>query len=229
MFWVCRLGKTEYEAAFQLQQQLRVARLQGKIPNLLLLTSHPPLFTLGKRDCREDLISPLETVKEEEIAVIQTNRGGRITYHGPGQVVGYFIADIRSLKLSVPAFVERVEELIIQTLARFNLQTHRDPEYPGVWKGDKKIAALGLHFDRGVSMHGFALNVNPNLEHYRHIIPCGIPDRKVSSVSVELKRTIDIFEVEHQIIEAVKKVFDSEIRQVQFADISNAQDSGTRG
>ncbi len=214
LFWLSHLGETEYSAALKLQESLRALRQQNKIPNLLLLTSHPPVFTLGKRNCEEDFLSPLSVLQQEHLETFQTNRGGKITYHGPGQVVGYFIVDIRSLHLSIPEFVRQIEEVLIRTLAEFKILAGRDAEYPGVWVENKKIAALGLHFDRGVSMHGFALNVNPNLDHYQHIIPCGIREREVSSMEKELGKAVFISDVEKTIEKKLAEVFDTEVRRI---------------
>lgn len=216
MFWICKLGPTPYEETFELQLRLRQARLQNKIPNLLLLTSHPPVFTLGKRNCSEDFQSSREQIGLDAIEIIRTNRGGRVTYHGPGQIIGYFIVDIRSIKLSIPGFVAKIEELLISTLSHFQLQTHRDPQYPGVWMKDRKIAAMGLHFDRGVSIHGFALNVNPDLKHYRHIIPCGILNRSVTSMESELGDKIKEESVEKILEEKVKEIFKKNSQRVEF-------------
>lgn len=185
ILWICDLGETSYAKAFELQKKLRDLRIAKKIPDIFLLTCHPPVFTLGKRPCEEDFLSSQEEISKEGIEIFQSNRGGKITYHGPGQIVGYFIFDLRSHHLTIPAFVHRIEEILIQTLQAVGLEACRDPEYPGVWIKNKKIAALGLHFDRGVSMHGFSLNMNPNLEHYRHIVPCGIQGREVTSLYME--------------------------------------------
>ncbi|MFO1518866.1 MAG: lipoyl(octanoyl) transferase LipB [bacterium] len=219
MFWIARLGETDYEEAFRMQKEWRRLRIEGKIPDLFLTTSHPPVYTLGKRDCREDFLSSPGRILEDGIVVIQSNRGGRITYHGPGQLVGYFIVNIRELRLSIPQFVRKVEEVLILTLKDFGLETRRDPEYPGVWVGEKKIAALGLHFDRGVSLHGFALNVNPALEHYRHIIPCGIRGRSVTSMEKELGRTVKMVEVEASVEKSLSEVFAVPTRIVSPKDL----------
>lgn len=206
--WVSDLGPLPYAQAFELQKDLRELRIAREIPDLFLLTEHPPVFTLGKRPCEEDFLSSREEIERAGIEIFQSNRGGRITYHGPGQIVGYFIVDVRASKFSIPGFVRQIEEILIRTLAELSLQAQRDPEYPGVWLEGKKIAALGLHFDRGVSMHGFALNVSPNLAHYRHIIPCGIEGRAVTSLaeeigesSMETVKALLLSQVEH-ILEA---------------------------
>ncbi len=222
MFWVVRLGKTEYEEALNLQQDLRERRIAKTLPNLLLLTSHPPVYTLGKRDCRSDFLSPPELIEKEGIGVVQTNRGGKITYHGPGQVVGYFIADLRELRMGIPAFVRAVEELLIRVLEGFGIRGERDSEHPGVWAKEGKIAALGLHIDRGVTLHGFALNVNPSLDHYRHIIPCGIPGRPVSSMEKELGKSVKIGEVEEQIEGRMVEIFQTEVKRIDASILKSS-------
>ncbi len=216
MFWICQLGETHYLEAFELQEKLREKRVGREIPDLFLLTSHPAVYTLGKRPCEADFLSSKETIAQAGIEIIQSNRGGKITYHGPGQLVGYFIADIRSLKLSIPAFVDKIEGLLILTLKKWGLKAHRDKKYPGVWLGQKKIAALGLHFDRGVSMHGFSLNVGPNLAHYQHIVPCGIRGRSVTSLCEELHQKIAFSAVEESIIQQFSKILKGEIKTRNF-------------
>jgi len=224
LFWITRLGETGYEEAFRLQQDLRRRRLDGLLPDLLLLTSHPPVYTLGKRDCSADFLSPPEVIEQEGIAVVKTNRGGKITYHGPGQVVGYFIADLRSLRMGIPDFVRAVEEVLIRVLSCFRISGQRDPEHPGVWVGEKKIAALGLHIDRGVTLHGFALNVNPILDHYRHIIPCGIAGRSVTSMEKELGKNPDIRRVEDQIEKQMAEVFTTPVENVVVSKVLKSSD-----
>lgn len=205
---VLDLGLISCAEAFELQKKLRSLRIQKKAPDLFLLTKHPPVFTLGKRPCEEDFLSDPEIIQNAGIEIFQSNRGGKVTYHGPGQLLGYFIFDIRAYKLNIPTFVKKIEEVLILSLQKLGLKAHRDAEYPGVWVGKKKIAALGLHFDRGVSMHGFALNLNPNLEHYQHIIPCGIPEREVTSL---LKENIEFEdeEVKSLILKNIQNVFAS--------------------
>jgi lipoyl(octanoyl) transferase len=222
MLWVSQIGSTEYQAAFDLQRALREARREGKIENLFLLTSHPPVFTLGRRECGEDFLSSPQVIQKEGIEVAASNRGGRVTYHGPGQIVGYFIFDIRSLKLGIPEFVRKIEEALIRSLAVFEIEAHRDPEHPGVWRGHNKLGALGLHFDRGISIHGFALNVSPNLDHYRHIVACGIEGRGVSSLEKELGRSIEVKRVEEVLIEKLGEVFEMKVKKIPKDEITRA-------
>jgi len=212
------LGETSYPQAFELQKKLREWRISQKIPDVFLLTSHPPVFTLGKRPCKGDFLSPSSEIAEEGIEIVQSNRGGRITYHGPGQIVGYFILDIRSRHWSIPKFVHQIEEVLIRSLKPLGLNAHRDPEYPGVWLADQKIAALGLHFDRGVSMHGFALNVSPNLAHYRHIIPCGIEGRSVTSLAVELGES-SMETLKAILLSQVEKVLEAPLQKKEAGEL----------
>lgn len=219
MFWITKLGQTDYEEAFKLQLRLRELRRENKIPNTLLLTSHSPVFTLGKRNCDEDFLSTPEEIQKEKIQIFKTNRGGKITYHGPGQIVGYFIVDIRSLKVSIPTFVRQIEEILIRTISIIGLKGERNSIYPGVWIGDRKIAAIGLHFDRGISMHGFALNLNPNMSHYRHIIPCGIKDKKVTSIYEEINQEMSVLKIEEIIRKETGNIFQDELKIVKICEI----------
>lgn len=219
VLWTLDCGLLTYPNAFELQKKAREQRIQKKIPDLFLLTSHPAVFTLGKRPCEEDFLSSRAVIEKEKIEIIQSNRGGRITYHGPGQIVGYFIFDVRALKLSIPAFVRKVEEVLIQAFADLGLEGTRHPDYPGVWIGEKKIAALGLHFDRGVSMHGFSLNLNPDLKHYDHIVPCGIQNKKVTSLQ---EQGIEVSEkdLKDLLLSKIEKVFDMSAQKKESADFS---------
>ncbi len=176
------LGLISYTEAWGIQEELRARREKGDIPDRLLLLEHPPVLTLGKRECKEDIVSSPEAIAADGIGIVKANRGGRVTYHGPGQLVGYFIFDVGDA--GIKRFVCLIEELLIETLGEFGIKGHRDREHPGVWVGQDKIAAIGLHVSRGITQHGFALNVDPNLSHYRHIVPCGIRGRGVTSMKV---------------------------------------------
>jgi lipoate-protein ligase B len=187
------LGLINYNEAWKVQEDLRLKRERGEISDRLLLLEHPPVFTLGKRDCDEDIVSARGLIAKDGIDIVKTNRGGRITYHGPGQLVGYFICSVN--EIGVKRFVWLIEELLIGVLSGFGIEGNRDPEHPGIWVGKNKIAAIGLHVSRGITQHGFALNVNPDLNHYRHIIPCGIKARGVTSMEVLLGRSPSVEEV----------------------------------
>ncbi len=181
--------------------------MNGEVEDTLIFCEHTPIFTIGRRDSSADWISDLKDIAGEGIDVVKTNRGGRITYHGPGQLVGYFIFDINKLKLGVKEFVHKVEEACLQALAKFGIKAVRDPEHPGLWVGNDKIVALGFHISQGVSMHGFALNIDPDLSHYRHIVPCGIHGRGITSMKQILGKAPDTKAVIDALIETTPAQF----------------------
>jgi lipoyl(octanoyl) transferase len=187
-----KAGIVDYEEALQLQRQLHNEIAETRRPNTLLLLQHPPVFTAGRRT--------LESEKPTDgSVVIDVDRGGKITFHGPGQIVGYPIVRLKKPN-DVVGFVRELETSLIAVCKEFGIDAQRYCERSGVWlrdeHGDRKIAAIGIRVARGVTMHGFALNVNPDLSYFDRIIPCGISDAQVTSMSKELGREISINEVE---------------------------------
>jgi lipoate-protein ligase B len=184
--WLLDLGRVEYGATYALQRRLAEERDEGRIPDLLLLLEHDPVFTLGRRGSHEDIFASDAQLAEQGIAVFETNRGGLVTYHGPGQIVGYPISKLRALAGDAPTYVWRLEETIFRTLADLGIEARRDSGNRGVFAGDDerggKIAAIGVAVTHGVTMHGFALNVRPDLGHFAMIDACGIGDLGVTSV-----------------------------------------------
>ncbi|MBI2345887.1 MAG: lipoyl(octanoyl) transferase LipB [Deltaproteobacteria bacterium] len=224
MIQISRLGMVPYLTAWDLQERLRADRATDLIPDTLILCEHPPVFTVGRQDCRVDWLAAPETIAQAGIDVVQVNRGGRITYHGPGQLVGYFIFDLRALAIGVRAFVTMIETLLIETLASLGIEGHRDPAHPGVWVGRDKIAAIGLHISRGITQHGFALNVRTDLEHYRYIVPCGIRDRGVTSMECCLGRnTPPMTEAIDAVARVTARVFGRLLTNRQSAESGLAQ------
>jgi lipoyl(octanoyl) transferase len=185
------LGVIDYLSAWQLQKELQEKVILNIDPNTLLLLQHPSVYTAGRRTEITD--RPLDNTP-----VIDVDRGGKITWHGLGQIVGYPIVKLKS-STDVVGFVRELETALIEICDEFGIKAERYCERSGVWlrdaKGDRKIAAIGLRVAKGVTMHGFALNVNPDLSAYSKIIPCGIADAKVTSLSAELGRDIKIYEV----------------------------------
>ena len=178
------LGLVPYEDALKLQQALVDARVDGKIPNALLLLQHPPVFTIGRFRGEEDIIASAETLAQEGIAVFPSNRGGSVTYHGPGQLVGYPILNLKENGLGVLEYIRKLEDVIIKLLLTFGIHGERVAKYPGgVWVGGEKICSVGIHVSHYVTMHGFALNVNTNLRHFEYINPCGIKGAVITSIS----------------------------------------------
>ena len=187
-----KAGLVEYEEALQLQRHLHGEIAESQRPNTLLLLQHPPVFTAGRRTLESEKPSDGSTV-------IDVDRGGKITFHGPGQIVGYPIVRLKNPN-DVVGFVRELETSLISVCNEFGLNAQRYCERSGVWirdaQGDRKIAAIGIRVARGVTMHGFALNVNPDLSFFDRIIPCGISDAQVTSMTKELDREITIHEVE---------------------------------
>ena len=186
-----KLGLIDYMKAWKIQSEFHREVVEGSRPSTLLLLEHPPVYTAGRRT--------LESEKPTDgSTVIDVDRGGKITFHGPGQIVGYPIITLKNGS-DVVGFVRELENALIAICAEFGVKTERYCERSGVWirdeKGDRKIAAIGLRVARGVTMHGFALNVNPDLSYFDRIIPCGIADAGVTSLSHELGREISIDEV----------------------------------
>ncbi len=188
---VQELGVVDYLSAWEMQKQIAEEVLTGKIENTLLLLQHPSVYTAGRRTQLSD--RPLDNTP-----VIDVDRGGKITWHGVGQLVGYPIIKLKN-SADVVGFVRELENVLIQVCGEFGITAQRYCERSGVWvrdeKSDRKIAAIGLRVAKGVTTHGFALNVNPDLSAYLKIIPCGIPDAKVTSLSAELGEEINIDQV----------------------------------
>lgn len=204
----------KYLEAWRLQEGIRKRRIAGEIPDRFLVVEHPPVFTLGKRDCDEDFISPPELIGADGIEIVKCDRGGRITYHGPGQMVGYFIFSIDSLGIGIKDFVRSVEDVCIGVLSDFEIHASRDAEHPGVWVGREKIAAVGLNVSRGVTEHGFALNVNCDLAPYRHIIACGMKDRGVTSMEKLLGRQVPMPDVVAGALAHICRIFDMDVVEI---------------
>src|SRR5271155_735363 len=188
-----QLGRIDYAAALVLQQQLVELRHQQRIGNTLLLLEHPPFLTPGRNPSRGNILVSDEPLARRGVEIHEINRGGDITYHGPGQLVGYPIVDLRSFtpRLGAVDYVRKLEEVLIRACASYGVLTQRFPKRTGVWTlqggtiPEKKIAAIGVHISRAITSHGFALNVTPDLRDFDLIVPCGIADRTVTSLELE--------------------------------------------
>jgi lipoate-protein ligase B len=177
------LGVVPYEVALNLQRRLMQARAGGKIGDVLLLLQHPSVFTIGRFRGGEDITVPPQTLVRDGIAVFHTNRGGGITYHGPGQLVGYPILNLKENGLDVREYIRKLETAIIKLLLALGIQGHRVAEYPGVWVGEKKVCSIGIHVSHNITTHGFALNVTNDLRYFKYVRPCGLPGEVMTSVS----------------------------------------------
>jgi lipoate-protein ligase B len=168
------IGRIGYAEAFELQQTLVEQRKRGEIPDQFLIVEHPHVITMGRNGHMENLLASDEILSRAGIAFHQTNRGGDVTYHGPGQIVGYPIVDLREWKRDVVAYIRTLEQVIIDALAEFGISGGRILGATGVWVEGKKIAAMGVHISRWVTSHGFALNVSTDLSYFQYIVPCGL-------------------------------------------------------
>ena len=205
-----RLGTVPYDEALALQRTLVEERKADRIPDLLLLLQHPPVITLGVKGDggRSNVVATPERLSELGIAVEETGRGGDVTYHGPGQIVGYPILDLRPDRQDVHRYVRDLDEVMIRTCADYGLDAGRIAGLTGTWIGAEKIGAIGVRISRWITSHGFAFNVSTRLDHFQLIVPCGIADRGVTSLEKATGRVIPIAEVEERMIEHFASVFD---------------------
>ena len=210
---VQRLGRVDYGAALELQARLVEERRSGAAGDRLLLLEHPPVITLGvkTRGKPTNIIASPEALAAEGVSVFETGRGGDITYHGPGQLVGYPILDLRPDRCDVHRYVRDLEEVLILAIREFGIEGRRVKGLTGVWVGpegrEEKIAAIGVRISRWITSHGFALNVATDLRHFRLIVPCGIADRGVTSIERVLGRSVPMPDVEDAIVRAFDSAF----------------------
>jgi len=198
---VVRLGTIGYREGVEVQEQYAAERREGRIPDTLLLCGHPPVYTLGTN------ADPADVLRAEDVDVVRTDRGGEVTYHGPGQVVGYVIADLERRGRDLHRFCRDLEEVMIRALAEFGLDGARVPGLTGVWLGDEKVGALGVRVRRWISTHGFALNVNCDLERYSGIVPCGIRDRGVTTMERAIGGPVDLDKVAEACARSFRDLF----------------------
>jgi len=188
-------GRVPYPQALDLQMQICELKKGGYDTDVLLLLEHPPTITLGRSGKLNHLLIRQEELKARGIEFQNVDRGGDITFHGPGQLVGYPLLSLRKHERDVREYMRRIEESLIQLLARYGIEAEREAGFTGVWTAKGKIAAMGVHISRWITRHGFALNVNTDLSFYDLIVPCGIADRGVTSIQKHLSREIDLEEV----------------------------------
>jgi lipoyl(octanoyl) transferase len=212
-----RLGRVPYANALELQKQLVEQRKAGEIPDQLLILEHPPVITLGvkSRNDRSNVLATPSELEEEGVEIFETGRGGDVTYHGPGQLVGYPIIDLKPDRCDVHQYVRDLEEVLIRTAARFGVEAGRSPGQTGAWVGTEKLAAIGVRIARWVTSHGFALNVSTNLSHFGLIVPCGITDKGVTSLSKLIHESVPMASVEAAVVSEFASVFGREPKQLQ--------------
>ncbi|HYF65365.1 MAG TPA: lipoyl(octanoyl) transferase LipB [Herpetosiphonaceae bacterium] len=204
-----RLGVIDYAAAWELQRELAAQRAAEAIPDTLLLLEHPPTYTIGRSGGHDHLLVAPAELAARGATLVEVDRGGDITYHGPGQLVGYPILQIKNHGRDLHRYLRMLEQVIIDVLATYDLAGRRFPGYTGVWVGDEKIAAIGIRVNaRGVTSHGFALNVATELADFAAIVPCGIADYGVTSLARLLPAAPTLDEVAGRVVPAFERVFD---------------------
>jgi lipoyl(octanoyl) transferase len=192
--WTVRAGQVPYQEARAAQKRLEAARHAGEVPDLLVLLEHPPVYTKGRRSTPDELPMGEDWYRLQGIEVTETDRGGRVTYHGPGQLVGYPIISLRPYRDDVHQYIRRMERVVIAALAAWEVEAKLIDGLTGVWTPERrKVASIGVHVSRGITTHGFAINVNNDLQPFEWIVPCGIEGVRMTSVCRELGREADMF------------------------------------
>jgi lipoyl(octanoyl) transferase len=206
--WVVSFpGLVPYREAWDVQRRLWAARHDGRIPDTLLFLEHEPVVTLGKNARRENLLLDAEGFRSRGVEVVEVDRGGDVTWHGPGQLVGYWIFDLRALYQDVHRYLREIEEVLIRVLARHRIEAGRSAGATGVWVGQEKVAAMGMHLSHWVSTHGFALNIDPDLAAFSWIVPCGLRGRGVTSMCKQAGEPVSRAEVERGVVEEMARLF----------------------
>ena len=205
-------GLKDYMEAYNLQKELLVKRIKNEIPDTLILTEHTPTFTIGRKGGRENLLVNEEVLKKNGIKVYEIDRGGDITYHGPGQIVGYPIMNLSEWNKDIHLYLRSLEEVIIRFLSHFKIMAGRINNYTGVWVGDCKIAAIGIGVSKWTTFHGFCININPNKKHFSMITPCGIRDKSITSLDELTGEATDIEYAKQVLATEFGNCFEREIR-----------------
>jgi lipoyl(octanoyl) transferase len=213
------LGQVDYQAAWDIQKNLIEARASDEGKDSLLFLEHPPTYTLGRGGDQTHLLVPEERLKELGAVLLQVDRGGDITFHGPGQLVGYPILDLSRLGISVIGYVRGLEEVLIRALSVFGVDGARIEGFPGVWVGKEKVAAIGVKVNaRKITSHGFALNVDNDLGYFSHIVPCGLKGKGVTSLARLKGEDIRVSDVLKEVVQAFGEVFSMVMREQNGGD-----------
>lgn len=207
------LERLEYSTTREFQLKVHKLRVEERIPDTLLFAEHPPVITLGKNGRPENLLIPLELLEKKGIPFYRIERGGDITYHGPGQLVGYPIFSIKNGYVGIRPFIEKTEDALIHSLKTFGIDAQKRGGYIGVWVGEEKIASIGIAVKRWVTFHGFALNINTDLDAFKFINPCGLSNRSVTSLKKVLGREINLKDVKEKVRKDFEEVFDIEFTE----------------
>jgi lipoyl(octanoyl) transferase len=212
-----QLGLVDYASALNLQKDKVTQRKAGAIPDTLLLLEHPHVYTLGRNARRENILMPVEWLAARGAQVLETDRGGDVTYHGPGQLVGYPILDLTQHRRDISWYMRSLEEVFIRAARDLGIEAGRSAGAPGVWVGNDKLVAMGVHLSRWVTSHGFAFNVNTDLRYFEWIVPCGLEGKGVTSLAKLLGHPVEMEAATERVVEHFGTVFG--------VDIVNSQES----
>ena len=218
--YAVNLGITDYHQAWKLQSDLvadRLSRSKGR--DLILFLEHPAVFTLGRRGGCDYLLVSKSFLKQSGIPIVQVERGGYITFHGPGQLVVYFIINLEARRLGVTDFVEALEEIMLRTVRTWGLTAQRNKKNPGIWMGNSKMGSIGIALRKGISFHGLALNVNVDLTPFSWIQPCGLQDVSMTSLKQELGQEISMNVVRNAVKENLKSVLGLDLNDISYSDL----------
>ena len=208
---VYQLGLIEYNDSYRLQAELVHRRISGEVKDTLLLLEHPAIITIGKSGKLENVLASQKQLADKGVSLLFVDRGGDVTYHGPGQLIGYPIINLKNRGEDLRQYLRDIEEVIIRTLSDFGIKAYRDKSHPGVWVNNKEVAAIGLRLKKWVTMHGFALNVNTDLENFSFINPCGFSDRGATSMEELLCQDISMAAVKKGLLAHFAEVFDTRL------------------
>jgi lipoyl(octanoyl) transferase len=208
-------GLTNYHAAWEFQKKLFDRVVEERSNSYLILTEHEPVITIGKSGNMRNLLTDPTQLISQGIELVEIDRGGDITFHGPGQLVGYPILDLLQFRKDIHWYLRTIEEVVIQTLMDFGIKGQRIPDLTGVWVKNRKICAIGVKVTRWVTMHGFALNISTNLDYFNHIIPCGISDHGVTSIFEEIGNIVDQKDVITSLYHNFSTLFEAKLTNIQ--------------
>jgi lipoyl(octanoyl) transferase len=212
--WVVRSGVVPYGDALRAQQALAAARHAGRVPDLVLLLEHPPVYTRGRRSTADELPMGEDWYRAQGIEISDTDRGGRVTYHGPGQLVGYPIVSLRPYGDDIHAYIRRMEHAMIAALGDWGVEAGLREGLTGVWVSERKIGSIGIHVSRAITTHGLAINVNNDLQPFEWIVPCGIEACRMTSISRELGAEHDVDAFAGTLAERLGEVYDRALERV---------------
>jgi lipoic acid synthetase/lipoyl(octanoyl) transferase len=217
-YWL-DLKRMQYLPAFDIQDQILQARMDGQLASTIILQENQPVFTIGRSGSRDNILSSPEDLQRLGIEVLEVNRGGDVTYHGPGQLIVSPLLYLGDIGLNVNQYLHRLEDVLIELLARYNIHTGKKEGYPGVWREEAKIGAVGIAVRHGFTFHGFSLNVSPDLDAFNLINPCGVSRMPVTSIRQVLGKSPPMAEVKAQLREILEETFAIETRVVSWPDL----------